>query len=299
LKLILSRKGFDASAGGGPSPILPDGRLAPLPSPDRRSRVRYADARVAGEPLGGLVAALARGRVSPEAGAHLDPDLDRGAFPRPRGWRPVFGQEGAAQAHLAARGVGPGDVFLFFGWFRKTERTAAGLRFCRGTADLHVIFGWLRVAQVIPLGKRGAGAPAFARQHPHLCGKRGPGNTLYVGRPGEGGLFPRFHPRLRLTAPGVLRRRSLWRLPAWAHPAGRRSALSHHDDPARWQRTWDGVRLASAPRGQEFVLDLDDYPEAQAWLASRLALAAARPQARRRGPTRRGAVQHLHPIDIV
>ena len=33
MKLIFSRKGFDSSAGGIPSPILPDGRMISLPIP--------------------------------------------------------------------------------------------------------------------------------------------------------------------------------------------------------------------------------------------------------------------------
>ena len=37
MKVILSRKGFDSSNGGCPSPILPDGTLLslPIPSQDR------------------------------------------------------------------------------------------------------------------------------------------------------------------------------------------------------------------------------------------------------------------------
>lgn len=37
MKLILSRKGFDTHNGGGPSPILPDGRMLSLPIPERRT----------------------------------------------------------------------------------------------------------------------------------------------------------------------------------------------------------------------------------------------------------------------
>ncbi|HSR53217.1 MAG TPA: hypothetical protein VLV83_20525, partial [Acidobacteriota bacterium] len=32
-KLSLSKKGFDTENGGGPSPILRDGRMVPLPIP--------------------------------------------------------------------------------------------------------------------------------------------------------------------------------------------------------------------------------------------------------------------------
>ena len=52
MKIILSRKGFDSSNGGCPSPILPDGTLLsmPIPSNDRDTYetlscrgVNYAD----------------------------------------------------------------------------------------------------------------------------------------------------------------------------------------------------------------------------------------------------------------
>ena len=43
-RLILSRKGFDSSAGGGPSPILNDGRIFSLPIPQKeKSPHRYLD----------------------------------------------------------------------------------------------------------------------------------------------------------------------------------------------------------------------------------------------------------------
>ncbi len=43
MKLVLSRKGFDASNGGVASPILPDGTMCSLPIPDRNSSVRFSD----------------------------------------------------------------------------------------------------------------------------------------------------------------------------------------------------------------------------------------------------------------
>src|ERR1035441_4619606 len=36
MKLILSRKGFDSSAGGKPSPIFPDGTMISLPRSEER-----------------------------------------------------------------------------------------------------------------------------------------------------------------------------------------------------------------------------------------------------------------------
>jgi len=43
MKVILSRKGFDAQFGGQPSPVLPDGTLLSLPIPRENDIVTYGD----------------------------------------------------------------------------------------------------------------------------------------------------------------------------------------------------------------------------------------------------------------
>ena len=45
MKVILSRKGFDSSYGGYPSPILPDGRMVSLPIP-LDDDIRYFDLNI-------------------------------------------------------------------------------------------------------------------------------------------------------------------------------------------------------------------------------------------------------------
>lgn len=80
MKIVLSRKGFDSSAGGCPSPILPDGQLLSLPIPDTLSPTRYADL---GLPSG-LLDDLTRGRIELNHGAHLDPDIHWRSLPRVR-----------------------------------------------------------------------------------------------------------------------------------------------------------------------------------------------------------------------
>src|SRR5690349_10684876 len=106
MKIVLSRKGFDSSAGGCASPIV-DGRLVSLPIPDADSRITYAQVRH--EAVGALdhvVSDLTRGRIHGSHGAHLDPDLDAGATARLHGWQPIFGQVDAAQSHLQSHGIG-------------------------------------------------------------------------------------------------------------------------------------------------------------------------------------------------
>ncbi len=97
-----------------------------------------------------------------------------------------------------------------------------------------------------------------------------------------GGVFPRFHEGLRLTDPDS-QRRSRWRLPPWFHPAKRLSALGYHGRSDRWQRVDGAVQLATVGRGQEFVLDIDHYPEALAWLRTLFTDSFSHHQAPERG----------------
>lgn len=114
MRVILSRKGFDSSAGGVPSPIFPDCRMVSLPIPDRHSAVTYGDISYDSSSLGNLVADLTSGRVPSHYGAHIDPDLVQDSLPRLPNWRPIFGQTGQAQSHLRNNDIGSGDIFRLF-----------------------------------------------------------------------------------------------------------------------------------------------------------------------------------------
>ena len=117
----------------------------------------------------------------------------------------------------------------------------------------------------------------WALHHPHFRREPHPTNVVYVAAdrlllPGleysilGAGLFPGWTPKLQLTAPQC-RRPSLWNLPPWFLPENRASSLSYHADLRRWHNRTGHVELSSAARGQEFVLDCADYPEAAGWLA--------------------------------
>lgn len=268
--MILSRKGVDSSAGGFASPIFPDGSIWSVPIPDRRSPIRYRD--LCEPAVGGkVVHNLSRGRTIGASRVHLDPDLDRRSLPRACGWRALFGQHGAAQRHLQMQGVCSGDLFLFFGWFRRVQRRDGRWRYVPDAPDQHVIFGWLLVGEIVAPGP---GCADWARYHPHFHGRFGVANSLYVGASqplpwaparASAGVFDRLRAaRVLSAADGT---RSIWQLPGWMHPHGRASTLSYHGDWSRWQRNAAGTRLRAAARGQEFVLDLDHYPEAHDWLS--------------------------------
>lgn len=265
MKIILSRKGFDSSAGGVPSPILPDGTLLSLPIPEdlRHPEKHTRDYDAVFTPIGALgpiVTALTGGRINGRTPVHLDPDLWAGSCERQPGWRPGFGQAAAAESHLRNQSVGPGDLFLFFGWFREVDTDP--WRYRRGAPDKHVLFGWFQVDERWDV--HGGSTPDWAREHPHLRGRPyGPADSLYVAAerltfdgvvsaPPGAGVFRTCLPVLELTAPG--RSRSVWHVPA-ALADGRRSRLSYHRHRS-CRHVADGVvELQTVGRGQEFVAD--------------------------------------------
>lgn len=275
MKLIFSRKGFDSSSGGCANPILPDGSLCPLPIPDLHAPYRYEQF----PQLSALAFDLSRGRVRPEQGAHLDPDLEENMLPRHPQWRPLFGQHGAAAGHLARQSVSDGDVFLYFGWFRQVEQEAGCWVYHKDAPDLHVLFGWLQIDRVLALEEDVPRTLEWVKYHPHFFGPRAINNTLYVARrrlalpsfscelPGAG-QFPLLRTNLILTRQGE--RRGVWQVPTWMHPEGRDTALTYHQRRERWQQDGDSLALKSVHRGQEFVLDMDHYPESLPWLADLL-----------------------------
>lgn len=281
MKVILSRKGFDSEYGRVPSPILPDGRMISLPIPDKHSPTPYSIIRRDELAMADLVVDLGAKRGKPAKLiektdlAHLDPDLDPGAVPRPVGWRPIFGQSGSALGHLTNEGVGVGDLFLYFGWFRPAEMVGGHWRFVRGCDSFHALWGWLRVGSMhhvdasLPTDMR-----RWADGHPHFHGPQAVNNTVIVAAeelvlgghrlPGAG-IFRSASHRI-LTAPDATRR-GLWRMPAWMRPANGNATLSYHGDPTRWTVVDDMTcRLDAVAKGQEFVLATSRTDLLEQWL---------------------------------
>ena len=275
MRLILSRKGFDSSSGGCPSPIFPDGSMIALPIPDKGSPVRYRDLTWRGRNIGEVVAKLTRGKQRSDYRAHLDPDLRENICSRKPGWRPTLGQHGTAQGHLRKQGVGVGDLFLFWGSFQAVD---GELRRLAGPA--HYIWGWLQIGVIAPVDevvRSGGDDWRWAKTHPHLAFPIDPTNMLYVAAerlsvpgadlaatPGSG-VFEFAEDVRRLTAQDA-KRPSEWSLPGGFLPRGRQP-MSYHTSPSRWSQSGDSAHLCAVARGQEFVLDLALYPELAGWLA--------------------------------
>ncbi len=240
MRIVLSRKGFDSAAGGGPSPIV-DGRPVGLPIPSGGfSQTTYGDLD-----LGGLATAASRGKLGPDDHCHHDPMFREDGVC-------LFGQCGAAQTHLVNQGVGIGDVFLFFGLFREEQ----------SGEPHHRIFGYQRIERIVDLTSCSAKERAefAALGHPHALGLHGSNDVIYCG---EGSAARTDHPALRLTIPGGPP--SLWQRPSWLKSGG----LSYHDKPDRWLAKG---RLQSVARGQEFVANIGKRKAPREWLEQIVAL---------------------------
>lgn len=273
MRIIFSRKGFDGTYGGVPSPII-NGRPTTLPIPTRQPTVTtYGD--LAGN-RHRLVEDLTRDRLGAGSPCHVDPDIDAGLLPRRPGWRGAFGQVAAAASHLRRQGVGPGDVFLFWGTYRTAETRAGRWRLVGPTR--HLIYGWLQVAEMLALGHDGSAAlnqHPWLDRHPHPRPGWDRLNTLFIAadrlriaglmapHPGWGVLSRGFD----LSKPGE--NPSVWSVPSWLHPASGGCGMTYHPPP-RWL---PGLCLACAPRGQEFVADVGKDARVGAWIETVLASA--------------------------
>ncbi len=277
MKLILSRKGFDSSSGGVPSPIFPNGRMVSLPIPDKQSPIQYADIMWDEGSIGSLVSDLTHGRIPPSHRAHIDPDLCCYSLPRLPGWRPIFGQTGAAQGHLRKSGVQEGDLFLFFGLFHRVVFKHGRFDWDTQSQPRHIVWGWMQIDEILSVDKCEIVNYKWAEYHPHFHRGSEANNSVYFSRKHlrldgltdeevhGAGTFQFFSESLQLTAPFVPSP-SIWELPDWFFPKEGRAPLTYHADLKRWQKTHRGTRLRTVSRGQEFVLKCDEYPEAVEWL---------------------------------
>ncbi len=279
MKLVLSRKGFDSSYGGMPSPILPDGRLMPLPIPSSHDSATFRELSTPGVDLDPMLRDLSRETYTLGSTIHLDPELERPTSGRAPEWRPTLGQTGTAQSHLAESGVSRGDIFLFFGWFREVERQSGRWRFRKDAPHLHVMFGWLEIDEILPIvSNREACLSSFpwTSSHAHVMRPdhyADVRNTLYIASPTSryspraafgGGRFPMYDDKLRLTKQGATR--SVWSLPHWFQPEANQKPLSYHGKLDRWKADGETTTLNSVAKGQEFVLDCSQYPQAEPWI---------------------------------
>lgn len=249
MKIILSRKGFDADNGGTASPILPDGTMLSFPIPQSSGGLRYSQIRYGETTYSKLWKELKPGQAEFAKFCHLDPDLRPNARKElPENWVPIFGQASIAEKHLENQGVEVGDLFMFFGWFRETEEVDGAIKYKRGGKDIHALYGYLQIGSIVH-------GPACGRYswHPHAKSVS-LDNTMYIASekliidgkdtelPGYG-VF-KFSEKVQLTMPG--QSRSRWLLPA----CFKNVTISMHDKDCFKKEGY----FQSVGRGQEFVV---------------------------------------------
>ncbi len=285
-RIILSRKGFDSKYGKIPSPII-DGKLISLPIPEdpKHTAVRTAYSELPSSASGyrtyaDILYALGKGSIAKDRSVHLDPDISKVHHPSLTGWKPMFGQSAAAQG-LLKKYVAPGDLFLFFGWFRKAQRQTGG-RDLRYFGDhMHVIHGWLQIEKTLDPKTQ---PPPYERcEHPHFIAPDRENNAVYLARerlsfadfPGAG-AFPEYNDVLRLTDTCESDRRTYWRLPSFFFCDDSERRMTYHKN-REWRSDGTYAYVHSASIGQEFVFDVSiGTRAAREWLAQLLATLSPR-----------------------
>ncbi len=270
MKIILSRKGFDSSYGGCPSPILPDGTMVSLPIPHKIG-IPYTKVSITPEIslkdiMGDLCPepVMSGKRGSLDMFCHLDPDINHFSVPRDYDWRPIFGQNNAAAGHLLNKKVGEGDIFLFFGWFQKTRYMTDGRLEFYGDS-FHALFAYFEIDSVHHSPDLfSSSIPNFALSHPHMQSEfeNSKNNMLFISsehlsldKTKKGAAIFKWDEQLKLSVPGMSR--SFWDLPS----PFRNTDISYHTEDS-WK---DGLFRARS-RGQEFVVEVDT--DLQNWLTA-------------------------------
>lgn len=289
MKLILSRKGFDSENGGYPSPILPDGTLLSIPIPiaynsDKYKPIKYEDLQIPksiinyfsnnnvqietykdllNQILSNYPILYKKSYYSIESPlyCHVDPDLNINILKREnsREWRPAFGQNSAAQGHLKNQGVGPNDLFLFFGWFRHTIIEDSKLHYNCSKPDKHIIFGYLQIDCVLS-NEKDINEHAWIKTHPHSYGGllKSKNNAIYITKERlswdnkyAGAGYFKYQENLVLTEidPKINPKRNLT---IWKYnfiPPG--TKITYHKDKS-WVKEKNYFQAAG--KGQEFVI---------------------------------------------
>lgn len=257
MKVVLSRKGFDSTYGGYPSFILPNDDMLSLPIPSSGDNCTYHDIVYKDKSYADIMIRckeVVKNKtwvpLTKGVSCHLDPDLRKSSLGnRDAMWRGCFGQSGAAQSVLEKQGIGPGDIFLFFGWFNRVRDNGQRLVF-ETKEGFHAIFGYLQVDEKIYTARDIV--PEWALYHPHMIERRRirENNCLYLAREkaswnesmaGYGILC--FKEMLQLTKQGM--NRSIWNLPE----CFRSLSITYHS-----KNSWKSDTFQSAHRGQEFVV---------------------------------------------
>ena len=283
MKLVLSRKGFDAGSGGRLSPYdETTGRYVWLPIPERKevfqARIRYDEIPLERGYLGSIGTNVSdvyqeiyrtskikvgddkREIDDPDIYAHFDPMLGRPPWVPETSQLQIgkgFGQANAAP-HLRKMNVADGDLFLFFGGFKAIGKARKG----------HFLYGWMKVKKRIETyGDAQVASDEYGlERHPHVT-KDAFSKLNYVYVPDEWlfkdlgipgcGYFTTLNEGLRLSD-RLDGRHGTWRLPSFLY---QNISQVHH---STWQQDSDSCTVSTGI-GQEFVC-ANPGADGEAWI---------------------------------
>ena len=263
MKIILSRKGFDSAMGGCPSPIF-NNKMISMPIPENDSSCRYSELQIDYNLETQNFVRLLYNNLDFNETCHFDPDINEAMLKnRPKNWRALFGQTGNAQTLLENQKIKENDIFLFFGWFKKTKKIKDEIIFTGD--DMHVIFGYFQIDKILNVKKlvkniKWTKQNEYIRDHVHIKNKKyinDKRNTIYVAKKklsfnkklAGAGIFD-YKKELVLTKDGYTRSR--WNLPPKIFKSVN---ITYHPNPWRTSEKTGEKYFQSASIGQEFVID--------------------------------------------
>ncbi len=264
MKIIFSRKGFDSKAGGYPSLIFPDGTLFSIPIPDKEGQFKYKDLnfKYQNESIDSILNDLTFQRIN--SGKKRECDYTDEKFHCHYDPMPIedqdfigiaFGQQGTTEAHLRNQKIEEGDIFLFYGWFKKVEKNDGRWQYIQESPDIHLVWSYMNVGVINHLDNNEKKEKTlkkypFLLKHPHMetlyDNKQ---NTIYLSKDYK--IF-NYDSKFCLTDLKKYKGRSTWRLPACFNHPEAFSFIKKFDSDNN-----QDVIISFKGRGQEFVLNLE------------------------------------------
>jgi len=226
------------------------------------SGLKYSDIHYNGKSLLEIWKSLKLKKNNFPEYCHLDPDI-RANLRELKEWKPAFGQCDKAQCHLSKCEVQKGDIFLFFGSFRRTEEHTGSIRYIPGTRPMHVIYGYLQIGEILSDYK----LIQKYYWHPHASNYRRNDltNTLYLAaeklslcdsKPGYGVLIYDNKRRLTLNENG---KTATWRYSELYGPDmiyENRKNSSNVPGELFYAGQWQEIVLHESDAGEKWVKDL-------------------------------------------
>ncbi len=263
MKIIFSRKGFDSKAGGFPSPIFPDGSLFSIPIPDKDAQFKYKDLdfMYQNESIDSILNDLTFKRIN--SGRKRECDYTDEKFHCHYDPMPIvnqnfigiaFGQQGNTEGHLRNQKIEEGDIFLFYGWFKKVEKIDKRWQYIQEAPDIHLIWGYMDIGVINYLDnkeekEKTLNTYSFLLSHPHMEALYNKKNTIYLSKNYK---FFNYDSKFCLTDLKEYKGRSTWRLPACFKQPEAFTFINNFDSDNN-----QDVVISFQGYGQEFVLDLE------------------------------------------